>query len=211
MEQERRKSERVLPGQKGDIVPPEGYLDLPEPSYMHIQQLEKAFSDLEQRIYFLEEMLATFSLQMRVYGPVQPPTGPEPFPTPGFPSTAIPGGQPPGGVIGFWWGPVLHAPESHLIQTCKWSSVTVILVKRGVVGGVTPMVGSNIWFKITFGTGVSISSTPGGPGVRPGVAIKVKTNSMGEATIHIHGATRGTATLESDGPGLSKDTTIDIV
>jgi hypothetical protein len=197
-----------------EVIPPEGYLELPKPHYLHIQRLEKTISDLEQRVLFLEDVLAMVGTLNRAFvpTPTPDPSCPQPTPVPGFPSTAIPGAQPPGVIaFGFWHGPILHAPPSQLIQVCVWSSVMVTLVRRGFFGGVTPMVGATVTFGITAGTSVSISSTSGGPGVRPGASVNVTTNANGEATIYIHGAAPGTATLNANGPGLSKDTTINIV
>ena len=155
-----------------EVIPPEGYLELPVPSYLHIQHLEKAISDLEQRIFPLEEVLSTFGSQAGAFGPAPAPQDPWtppghwPFPGPGFPSTSGPGSRPPA-PLGIWWGPILHAPASQLLQVCVWSSVTVILVRRGALGGNTPMAGATVTFSITAGTGIAISSTAGGPGVRP--------------------------------------------
>ena len=221
MSQEHRGSPLSREQGTEEIIPPEGYLELPEPSYLHIQHLEKAISDLKQRIFFLEDVIATFGSPIGAFGPAPAPADPFtspghwPFPGhgvpgPGFPGAGGPGGRPPA-PLGIWWGPILHAPASQTLRVCVWSSVTVILVKRGVFGGITPMVGATVTFSITAGTGIAISSTAGGPGVRPGASVNVTTNALGEVVIHVHGATAGTATLNSDGPGLSKNTTLTIV
>jgi len=65
-----------------EVVPPEGYLDLPEPHYFHIEQLQRETRDLKQRISFLEDVLTTFGPSMLH------------LPTTGQGTVAIPGTQP---------------------------------------------------------------------------------------------------------------------